>query len=182
MKNLFCTIFLVLLISPIKIFALSQLDLKKYPYELLTSDYGILNKDNLKRYVNGIIPEAFNWEITGFDYWQCFPVQNVTVWYDKGTYDPYDKVIRSDPHIRIKIATVIHEYEPRRNFSINYAKEKVKAWKNLMKNQKYVCIGGAFAGTHEKIINGKKITEHGWIYENLKTKKGCDSYFSGWCN
>lgn len=50
---------------------------------------------------------------------------------------------------------VIHEYEPRRNFSIDYAKEKVTAWKHLMKNQKYACIGGAFAGTYKKIINGK---------------------------
>lgn len=51
-----------------------------------------------------------------------------------------------------------------------------------MKNQPYVCIGGAFAGTRKKKVDGKEITEHGWIFENFKTKKGCDSYFSGWCN
>lgn len=50
-----------------------------------------------------------------------------------------------------------------------------------MKNQQYVCIGGAFAGIHKKIVAGNEITEHGWIFENLKTKKSCDSYFSGWC-
>ncbi|OGT35609.1 MAG: hypothetical protein A3F11_00275 [Gammaproteobacteria bacterium RIFCSPHIGHO2_12_FULL_37_14] len=182
MKNLFCTMFLLLLILPIKIFAISQQSLKKYPYPLLTNDYGILNIANLKRYVDGMIPEQFKWHITGLDYWQCFPSKNVTVWYDKGTYDPYDKVIRSDPHISIKTSPmVMHEYEPRRNFSIDYAKEKVAAWKRLMKNQQYVCVGGAFAGTRTKIVNGKEITEHGWIFENLKTKKGCDSYFSGWC-
>ena len=51
-----------------------------------------------------------------------------------------------------------------------------------MKNEKYVCIGGAFAGTYKKIAHGKETIEHGWIFENLKTKKGCDSYFSGWCS
>lgn len=179
-KYLVITIFLL---TPIQLFAISPISLKKYPYQLITTDYGILNEANLKRYVDGIIPKPFNWDITGFDYWQCFPTKNVTVWYDKGTYDPYDKVVRSDPHITIKAApTVTHEYEPRRNFSIDYAKEKVAVWKRLMKNQQYVCIGGAFAGTHKKSENEKSILEHGWMFENLKTKAGCDSYFSGWCD
>lgn len=55
-------------------------------------------------------------------------------------------------------------------------------WKRLMKNQEYVCIGGAFAGTYKKIENGQEIKKHGWIFKNLKTKKGCDSYFSDWCS
>ena len=181
-KYLFLVI-TIFLLTPMQLFAIGQNSLKKYPYQLITTDYGILNEANLKRYVDGIIPKPFNWDITGFDYWQCFPTKNVTVWYDQGTYDSYDKVVRSDPHISIKVSPMVtHEYEPRRNFSIDYAKEKVAAWKRLMKNQQYVCIGGAFAGTHKKIVDGREITEHGWVFENLKTKKGCDSYFSGWCN
>lgn len=174
---------IIFLLFPTQLFAISANSLKKYPYQLLSNDYEILSEANLKRYTDGIFPKRFNWDITGFDYWQCFPAKNVTVWYDKGTYDPYDKVVRSDPHISIQATPmVIHEYEPRRNFSIDYAKEKAAAWKRLMKNQQYVCIGGAFAGTHKKTVNGKEIIEHGWIFENLKTKKGCDSYFSGWCD
>ena len=42
-------------------------------------------------------------------------------------------------------------------------------------------IGGYFVETNEKFQNGKKILNHLWVFENLKTKKGCDSYFSGWC-
>jgi hypothetical protein len=182
MKKYF-KIFLFFLIFPVQLFAISQQSFKKYPYQLLSQDYGILNEANLKRYTDGIFPKRFDWKITGLDYWQCFPTKNVIVWYEKGEYDPYDKVLRSEPYITIQeTKVVVHEYEQRRNFSIDYAKEKVKRWKQLMKNQQYVCIGGAFAGTHEKIKNGKKITEHGWVFENLKTKKGCDSYFSGWCN
>lgn len=183
MKKYLFIIITVFLLLPIQLFAVDQRNLKKYPYQLLNNDYGILNEANLKRYANEIVSQQFNWEITGFDYWQCFPTNNVTVWYDKGEYDPYDKVIRSDPHIKVEITPALtHEYEPRRNFSINYAKEKVAAWKHLIKNEKYVCIGGAFAGTHKKIVDGREVTEHSWIFENLKTKKGCDSYFSGWCS
>ena len=183
MKKYFFLIITIYLLNPIQLFAINPGSLEKYPHQLLTNDYGILNETNLKRYADNIISKPFNWDITGFDYWQCFSTKNVAVWYDKGVYDPYDKVVRSNPHITIKIAsTLVHDYEPRRNFSIDYAKEKVSAWKRLIKNQKYVCIGGAFAGTHKKIVDGREITEHGWIFENLKTKKGCDSYFSGWCS
>jgi hypothetical protein len=182
MKKYLFLVITIFLLTPMQLSAIGQNSLKKYPYQLISTDYGILNEANLKRYVDGIIPKPFNWDITGFDYWQCFPTKNVTVWYDKGTYDPYDKVVRSDPHISIKASPMVtHEYEPRKNFSIDFAKEKVTIWRHLMKNEKYVCIGGAFTGTHKKIVNRKEITEHGWIYENLKTKKGCDSYFSGWC-
>ncbi len=175
-------IMIIFLLNPIQSFAISQNSLKKYPYQLLTNDYGILNEANLKKYTDGIVPQSFDRDITGFDYWQCFPTKNVTVWYDKGVYDPYDKVVRSDPHISVKMMPMTTlEYEPRRNFSVDYAKEKVSTWKRLIKNEKYVCIGGAFAGAHKKIKNGTEITEQGWIFENLKTKKGCDSYFSGWC-
>lgn len=133
MKRYFIiTIFLILSLNG---FALTQESLKKYPYQLISNDYGILNEKNLKRYVDSITPKPFNWEITGFDYWQCFPTKKVDVWYDKGVYDSYDKVVRSDPHISIQeTSTIMHVYETRRNFSIAYAREKVATWKRLMKN------------------------------------------------
>jgi len=53
---------------------------------------------------------------------------------------------------------------------------------NNMKDPQFVCIGGYFVRANEKISNGKKISEQLWVFENLKTKRGCDSYFSGWCN
>lgn len=173
----------IIFFAPIQLFAINPESLKKYPYQLLTDDHDILNKNNLRRYADDIIPKPFKWEITGFDYWQCFLTKNVTIWYEKGEYDPDEKVTRGNPHITIKIApTIIYDYVLRRSFSLDYAKEKVTTWEHLMKNENYVCIGGAFAGTHKKMVDGKAIIEHGWIYENLKTKKGCDSYFSGWCN
>lgn len=180
MKKFF--ILTVVLLLPLRLFAINPQSLKKYPYQLLTNDHGILNEANLKRYADDIVVQPFTWKITGFDYWQCFPTKNVTIWYEQRTYDPYDKVIPADPHITVNIArNKIHDYTPRRTFSLDYAKEKVTRWKKILKNQEYVCIGGAFAGTYKKTKNGNEIIEHGWIFENLKTKQGCDSYFSGWC-
>ena len=74
-----------------------------------------------------------------------------------------------------------YDYALRRALPLEYARHKVKKWQQLMKNQQFVCVGGYFVETNEKIHNGKKISEQLWVFENLKTKKGCDSYFSGWC-
>lgn len=175
--------YIFLLIVPLKLFAINADTLKKYPYQLLTNDYGILNEANLKRYTYEVNVEPFTGKFNGLDYWQCYPTKNVMVWYEKQPDDPYEKTKRGDAHITVRITPeVTHDYETRRSFSSEYAKEKVSTWKKLLKSQKYACIGGTYVSTHKKIKYGREITEHGWIFENLKTKKGCDSYFSGWCN
>ena len=171
-----------ILIIPTSLFAITSETLKKYPYQLLTNDYGILNEANLKRYTYEINVEPFTGKFNGLDYWQCYPTKNLSVWYEKQNDDPYEKTERGDAHITIRdTSTTMHDYVPRRSFSSDYAKEKVSTWKHLLKNQQYACIGGIYVSTHKKMKDGKEITEHGWIFENLKTKKGCDSYFSGWC-
>lgn len=174
---------LVLLLTfSLKLPAISPEILKKYPYQLITNDYDILTEANLKRYTKEVNVETFKKKFNGLDYWQCFPTKNMTIWYEKQSDDPYEKTERGDAHITIYAGhSVIHDYVPRRSFSSYYAKEKVATWQRLITNQQYACIGGIYVGTYKKNINGQEITEHGWIFENLKTKKGCDSYFSGWC-
>lgn len=175
-------ILIFLLTTPLKLLAINPETIKKYPYQLLTNDYGILNEANLKRYTEEVNVEPFTGKFNGLDYWQCYPTKNVTVWYEKQNADPYEKRARGDAHITVSITpTITYDYVPRRSFSSDYAKEKVFTWKHLLKNQQYACIGGTYVSTHKKIKDRQEITEHGWIFENLKTKKGCDSYFSGWC-
>lgn len=171
-----------LLITPLKLFAISPEILKKYPYQLLTNDYGILNETNLKQYTEEVNVEPFTGKFNGLDYWRCYETKDVTVWYEKGDYDPDEKITHGSPYIRIKTnSTTTYDYVLRRAFSIDYAHNKVKKWQQLMKNQQFVCIGGSFVETNEKTEYGKKEYNHLWIFENIKTKKGCDSYFSGWC-
>ncbi|HSW48406.1 MAG TPA: hypothetical protein VLG67_05000, partial [Candidatus Saccharimonadales bacterium] len=144
--------------------------LKKYPYQLLTNDYGILNESNLKRYTYEVNVEPFTGKFSGLDYWRCYETKNVTVWYEKGSYDPYDKITYSSSYIQVKTeSTTIYEYSLRRAFSLDYARNKVRRWQKLMKGQQFVCIGGYFVRTKEKNPNGKKISEQLWVFENLKT-------------
>ena len=182
MKKHSLLISVICLLASSQLFAINQQSLKKYPYQLLTNDYGILNEANLKRYTYEVNVEPFTGKFNGLDYWQCFPTKNVTVWYEKGDYDPDEKITHGSPYIRIKTnSTTTYDYALRRAFSLNYAQDKIKKWQQLMKNQQFVCIGGSFIRTNEKIQHGKKEYNHLWVFENLKTKKGCDSYFSGWC-
>jgi hypothetical protein len=181
MKKYFLLFLVMFLSLSTQLFAITSEALKKYPYQLLTNDYGILNEANLKRYTYEVNIEPFTGKFSGLDYWRCYETKNVTVWYEKGAYDSDDKIIYGSPYIRVKADSTIYEYALRRAFSLDYAQNKVKRWQKLMKGQQYVCIGGYFVRTNEKIQNGKMISEHLWVFENLKTKKGCDSYFSGWC-
>ncbi len=179
MKKCFPILFLII---PLKLFAINPESLKKYPYQLLTHDYSILNEANLKRYTIDRNVEPFRGKFNGQDYWQCFPTKNMVAWYEKEDDDPYDKTKRGVAHLTVNTThNVIYDYVPRRSFSPAYAKTKVSVWRNIIKGQQHACIGGIYVSTHKKIKDGKEITEHGWIFENLKSKKGCDSYFSKWC-
>lgn len=183
MKKDFLLIFAISSLLSSQLFAISQESLKKYPYQLLTNDYGILNEANLKRFTYEVNIEPFEGKFNGLDYWQCFPTKKVTVGCEKGDYDPDEKITHGSPYIQIKTnSATTYDYVLRRAFSLDYAQDKVKKWQQLMKNQKFVCIGGAFVEINEKIQHGKKEYNQLWVFENLKTKKGCDSYFSGWCS
>lgn len=183
MKSNSLLLFINFLLVSSQLFAISPEILKKYPHQLLTNDYDILNEANLKKYTEEVNVEPFTGKFNGLDYWRCYETRNVTVWYEKGDYDPDEKITHGSPYIQVKAnSTTTYEYFLRRAFSLAYAQNKVKKWNQLMKNQEFVCIGGSFDKTNEKIQDGKKMINHLWVFANLKTKKGCDSYFSGWCS
>lgn len=172
----------ILSILPIRLFPVTQEIINKYPYQLLTNDYGILKESDFKQQIEGIVVHPYTLKINGF-YWQCFHTKDVTVLLKKGIYDSYEKMTPVYTMIHIKDnSTKAHEYEARRYLSLEYAKKRINKWKAIMDKQKYVCIGGRFAGIHEKIINGEKIAEYGWLLDILKTRKGCEYYFVEKCN
>ena len=74
-----------------------------------------------------------------------------------------------------------HEYSFRRGIAAEVCNDKLLKWKELMSGERYACLGGAFVEKEEKSLQGKKIQVWGWIYDKLKTKKGCESYFENQC-
>jgi hypothetical protein len=54
-----------------------------------------------------------------------------------------------------------------------------KRWTQLTSNESNVCLAGSNAGI-EKESDGSLIRT--WVLDRFKTKKGCESYFEGYCS
>jgi hypothetical protein len=72
-----------------------------------------------------------------------------------------------------------HEYSMRRVWPTSTYEDRFNLWLKLMKNEKYVCLLGDFVYREEKT---KGVVSQHWVFEKIKTKKGCDSYFAGDCH
>ena len=99
MKKHFYMVSLISFFASSQLLAINQEILKKYPYQLLTNDYGILNEANLKRFTYEVNVEPFTGKFSGLDYWRCYETKKVTVWYEKGDYDPDEKITHGSPYI-----------------------------------------------------------------------------------
>jgi len=159
---------------------------KKYPYQLLTEDYFILNENDLAGYTFGMNPAPFNGKPSGLNYWQCFSCEHISITLEdtgSSTEDFGWKDNIGDIQIRVWIKKgVFHEYAMRREWSVGEFQHDFNRWRQLMKGEKHVCLGGHFV-SHEKMFDhGIPIEVYGWIFDKIKTKKGCDSYFDGDCD
>jgi len=188
MKYYLIFILLICLSFPYQAEAIDAHAKQKYPYILLTDDYGILNENDLASFTWGVAPykpfvPSFK-EIYAMNYWQCFKREEVTIRLDDMGY-PSEDVDPEDTYGNLSIIVnandCTHRYGMRRAWPVNNYLKEFNHWHKLLKNQKYVCIAGTFANFEEKIVNGEKHKFYQWQFDRIKTKKGCDSYFKGDC-
>lgn len=169
--------------------AVTELARKKYPYQLLTEDYGILNEKDLAIYGSGTpaTPRPFcEKNINSNNYWQCFPRDNISIIFrDTGSssedFGWRDTIAELEIKIWIKHG-VYHEYGMSRVETFSDYQKILNRWHYLMKKEKYVCLAGHFVDKNTRIENGISQEVHEWIFDKIKTKKGCNSYFSNSCN
>lgn len=160
---------------------------QKYPNVLLTEDHDILNENDLAPYTWDIKPEPFSVKREAqYNYWQCFSREDVSLILEGMGYSS-EEIGWKENHGDLKIVVgvgkgISHEYVMRRLGSISGCKEVFTRWQRLMKNEKYVCLAGRFSGRDIIIENNKEREVYSWIFEKIKTKRGCDSYFTGQCN
>lgn len=92
---------------------------KKYPYPLLTEDYGILSENDLAAYTWGMKPRPFTEkeDSGGYNYWQCFPRDAISITLEDQGFSTEDvgwKDTLSELKIEVRTKTgVIHHYEMR---------------------------------------------------------------------
>jgi len=153
---------------------------KEFPHGLLTDDFGILNKQDLR--INTCIaePMPFSSEkrVSPYPYWQCFEVKDSEMICERGKFDPYEKVVMSMLVVSAARDGELHEFISRRPIPLRSCRLYAKDWQKFTKNEKFVCVSGADPG---KEIKDEKSTWV-WIFGRYKTRKGCDSYFQGECD
>lgn len=186
-KYWFVLITLLCLSISIPVQAVTEVAKKKYPYILVTEDYGILNENDLASctWGRGKLGPAFTKEGGHTSYWQCFPREQVSVTLEDTGDSPEDFKNTTVAYLSLRIfepSGIVHEYEMRRGLELETFHKDFNRWQKLMKGEKYVCLAGDFVSIENEFApNGKKMKVYGWIFDKLKTKKGCASYF-GNCN
>ncbi len=179
-KALTCLLFLVSISIPLRAGTHLQKLNQSFPFGLLTVDYGILDRLDLK--INTCIakptPFSKNDKISPYPYWQCFEVKNSRMDCERGKYDPHEEALMSMLVLVGERDGERHEFISRRPISLNSCKLYQKDWQKFTRQEKYVCVSGADHSM--EIQDGKRVWI--WIFGRYKTKKGCDSYFADECN
>lgn len=170
------------------VFSINAAIKQKYPYVLLTNDYGILNENDLASHTWGVQSTPFTISVKkgyALNYWQCFPRENVTVTLEAMGNSASELCGDTYADLTITVGVghgVVHEYYMRRAWGLENYHLAFNQWLKLMKSEKYVCLAGLFSGREEYISNNKKWIKYHWTFDKIKTKKGCDSFFGGRCN
>lgn len=152
---------------------------QRFPYGLLTDGYGVLDVLDLK--INTCIAEPTPFSksntISPYPYWQCFEVKNSKMNCERGKYDHHEKAVMAMLVVVGERDGERHEFISRRPIPMDSCKLFQKDWQRFTRHENYVCVSGSDHSM--EIQNGKSVWI--WIFGRYKTKKGCDSYFTGEC-
>lgn len=149
---------------------------RAHPFALIGDDYGILNLDDLAINACIAVPQPFAEESIFFPYWQCFETKNVAFECDHGGIQ--------EPGTPIEALMVFvvrsqkkSEYLAPSLMDLAACNEYKKDWERLTKGEKHVCFSA-------ELVDLGKDGEHDahWIFDKFKTRKGCVSYFEGYCD
>ena len=60
--------------------------------------------------------------------------------------------------------------------------DRFNQYLKVMQDEKYICFAGAYMEKEVRVIQGKKQQVHYWVFEKMKTKKGCEAYHQNGCH
>lgn len=191
-QNILLTMIAIFLF-PILAYSLSADLKKKYPFTLLTDDYGILNEIDLDSELDGVKhPPLFSHRNRVFIYWQCFPRDSIRISLedlgDSPEDDPESDVkYNGENNAKLSITAIskekiIHKYTMISNFPTTITEDRFNRYLKLMQGAKNVCIAGSYLEREVKVFDLKKHQVHYWVFEKMKTQNGCDSYHRNGCH
>jgi len=154
---------------------------EKYPYALLGSDYGILNEDDLAISACTGEPSAVTSGNMAYPYWQCFQSKDASFECDDSGYDVDEKSDMAIMAIAIKTNHASNEYLSPRAIRISNCRSFQKDWSRLIAKQEFFCVSGQMIN-YQKSSDKPGYKESTWVFDRLKTNRGCTSYFQGGCS
>jgi hypothetical protein len=175
---------LALYLLALPVMALSPALKQKYPYSVLTDDYGILTETDLNSLLDGVfIPTELPSKKHFFLYWQCFPRKDMRINLKDIGYSSYN-IDENDTTLTIEAYTPegTHLYDMRRNAAASANIDVFQRYQKLVRGQQYICLEGTYFFYKDVVTDGKKRRTYYWTFEKIKTKKGCESYFVGRCH
>jgi len=173
---------ILMLLLPLTANSLGSELIKKYPYSVLTDDYGILNEHDLSRPRGFTPPRKFPDGKLYYFYWQCFPRKDVRISLRDIGYSSFN-IDDNDSELTIEAYTIseTHQYGMRRDWPVRGNEKAFDGYQKIMRGQKYICLQGTYFFYKDSVTDGKKNRTYYWTFEKMKTKKGCESYFEGRC-
>jgi len=162
--------------------SLSHLDelKKESPFGLLTNDYGILNKKDLRLNRCSATPAPFQDPPINFvfAYWQCFEKEKIKMDCERGGYDEQSRIWMAMLVIAARRNEGSHEFISRRPMPLRTCRNYQREWNRITKKQAHVCVSGS--EPIKETRDGETVWN--WTFGRYKTRLGCDSYFDGDCN
>lgn len=155
----------------------------RYPFVLVGDDYDILNAQDMSdEYGLTTNQLDYNNSTDSGMHWKCYKTSNFSLesWNSK-----FNKKLDEYPVGGLIINAVdndgvVNSYGMRRALTIDRRNKFINSFRRLIKNQTHVCIHGHFVSNEIELFNGKQQQVYGWVFNKLKTKKGCNGYFG--CN
>lgn len=140
----------------------------KFPHGLLGDDYGILKTRDLAINACRFKPKPFPPDTLTRpnEYWQCFESRSISLSCSSSGVRDDDEGVMGLVVVNAPTGQTNHKYIERRPWPIGECKSFLKDLDLLLKGTLHVCISGSFIEDEGKISS--------WIFERLKTRKGCE--------
>jgi len=145
---------------------------KKYPYGLLTNDYGILTVNDLALNACRIRPAPFvPGENQPYQYWLCFRSKSVRAVCEDANASNEDGHVG---WVRVRANDNQFEYNfiKPRPWPIRDCREFVRDLKRLLTGTSHACISASYIDKEKKNETGR-LERMGYL-NRLKTRKGCE--------
>jgi hypothetical protein len=143
----------------------------KFPYGLLTDDYGILTVNDLAINACYFEPRPLSSDsFAAYEYWQCFDSKKLSVECVRGDVPDENEGVLGLVVVNTFLGPIKHQYIERRLWPIRECRHFTKDLKELLKGTAHACISGSYIEKEEK--KGRK--EIAWLFERMKTVNGCE--------